>query len=184
MLLCTTRAWSLKLALLAAACIAPAMAAQPAEPAAACLAEGGGRLAMQVSGDFEAILDWGNDGTRCEGGPRPAGDALRLMFSRADDALLVVIGIAGVARGGTGAAHPANLTVVREGLGHFYGSLGADACVVEVEENSPDPSDPDLFIVSGHGRCERPIEAIAREGEIRVASFTFRGRAWWPIEDE
>lgn len=183
MLLCTTPARPTRFALAAAACLASAAAAAD-EPSPACLPGGGGWLEMQISGDFEAVLDWGNEGTRCEGGPRPAGDALRLMFSRADEALLVVIGVTGVARGAAGGTHPANLTVVREGLGHFYGSLGADACEVEVEENSADPAEPDLFIVSGRGRCELPIEAIAREGEIRVAAFAFRGRARWSLKDE
>jgi len=149
-----------------------------------CLPEGGGRLEMRISGEFEASVDWGNDGTRCEGGPRPDGDALRLMFSRDDDGLLVVIGITGLERGATGAGLLANLTIVRQGMGRFYGSLGADACIVEVHENAAQSADSSTYSVSGQGRCEAPIEAIAREGAIRVAPFAFTGKAYWPDEDD
>lgn len=148
-----------------------------------CLPGGGGRLEVQISGEFDAAVDWGNDGTRCDGGPRPDGDALRLMFSRDDDGLLMVLGITGLGRGATGESLPANLTVVRQGLGLFYGSLGADTCIVTVEENRA-VDRPDTYRVSGHGRCEAPIEAIARDGEIRIAPFAFSGKAYWPEEDD
>jgi hypothetical protein len=156
------------------------VAAHAGESEFECLAGGGGRLEMRISGEFEASVDWGNDGTRCEGGPRPDGDALRLMFSRDDDGLLVVLGITGLERGATGAGLLANLTIVRQGMGRFYGSLGADACIVEVRENVAESADPDSFRVSGQGRCEAPIDAIAREGAIRVAPFEFTGKAYWP----
>jgi hypothetical protein len=149
-----------------------------------CLPGGGGGLVIEISGEFEASVEWGNEGTRCEGGPRPAGDALRLMFSRDDDGLLMVLGITGLERGTTGAALLANLTVVRQGMGLFYGSLGADACVVEVDENTLEAGHAETWRVAGRGRCEAPIEAIAREGEIRVAPFTFTGKAYWPDEDD
>lgn len=152
------------------------------EAAHQCLAGGGGRLEMKIGGDFESTVDWGNEGTRCEGGPRPAGDALRLMFSRDDDGLLIVIGITGLQRGSTGEALLANLTIVRQGKGQFYGSLGADACVVDVHENVAAPDQAGAFRVSGTGHCAAPIEAIARDGEIRVAPFTFTGKAHWPDE--
>lgn len=139
---------------------------------------------MAISGDFEATLDWGNEGTRCEGGPRPAGDALRLMFSRDDDGLLVVIGITGLQRGNIGEGLLANVTLVRQGLGRFYGTLGADACVVAVDENAPVDGLADAWRVRGQGYCAASIEAIAREGEIRIAPFEFTGLAFWPDEQD
>lgn len=175
-----------------AACVAPGLAlcalANAAAPAAdagsECLPGSDGRLQMEISGDFEATLDWANEGTRCDGGPRPAGDALRLMFSREDDGLLVVIGITGLQRGQTGEGLLANVTLVRQGLGRFYGTLGADACVVVVAENSPVDGLADAWRVRGQGYCAASIEAIARDGEIRIAPFEFTGLAFWPDEPE
>lgn len=169
----------------ALALFAPANpAALAAEPGGSCLPGEGGHLRMEVSGDFDAALDWPNEGTHCDGGPRPAGDALRLMFSREDDGLLVVIGITGLQRGQTGAGLLANITLVRQGLGRFYGTLGADACVVAVAENTPVDGLADAWRVRGQGYCAAAIEAIAREGEIRVAPFEFSGLAFWPDEQE
>ena len=88
----------LPLLLLASAAFADGAAAD--DPTVSCIAGGGGRLAMEISGAFEADIDWGNEGTICEGGPRPEGDALRLMFSREEDGLLVVLGITGLQPGG------------------------------------------------------------------------------------
>jgi hypothetical protein len=159
------------------------VAAHADEEIHACLPDGGGRLEMQISGEFEKVIAWDNAGTQCEGGPRPTGEALRLMFSRDDDGLLVVLGITGLARGATGSGLLANLTIVRQGMGRFYGSLGADACVVGITEHSPLPASGGAWRVGGHGRCEAAIDAIAREGEIRVAPFVFTGKAFWPDEE-
>lgn len=172
------------IALVAAPALLAGTMAVAAEAPVECIPGGGGRLQMAVSGDFVADLDWGNAGTRCDGGPRPAGDALRLMFNRDDASLLIVIGVTGLARGATGAGLLANVTIVRQGLGLFYGTLGADACIVEVEENVAEPGFADAYRVSGHGRCEAAIEAIGREGDIRIAPFEFTGLAYWPDEDE
>jgi hypothetical protein len=172
--------------LLPAACLAIGLLAgspaSGADDATACLPGGEGRLQMEISGYFDATLDWGNAGTRCAGGPRPEGDALRLMFGRADDALMVVIAIAGLERGAVGARLPANLTVVREGRGEFFGTLGADSCLVEVTENAALADAPDSYRVSGSGRCLAPIEAVAGSSEIRIAPFEFTGFAEWPVE--
>jgi hypothetical protein len=171
-------------ALLAAPALLLGAAGDATDAAVECIPGGGGRLQLAVSGDFDAELDWRNAGTRCDGGPRPAGDALRLMFNRDDEGLLIVIGITGLARGATGSGLLANVTVVRQGLGLFYGTLGADACIVDVEGNVAEPGFADAYRVSGHGRCAAAIEAIGREGEIRIAPFSFTGLAYWPDEDE
>lgn len=172
----TRHAWLASLLLIALP--APAAAGEQ------CIPGGDGRLQMPVSGHFEATLDWANQGTTCAGGPRPDGDALRLMFSRSDEALLVVIAVTGLERGATGTGLPANLTIVREGRGEFFGTLGADACLVDVTANELVEGSTDAYRVSGSGRCLAPIEAIARDGEIRVGPFEFTGIAAWPLEPE
>jgi hypothetical protein len=172
------------LALAAAVGVSTGAGAEAQEVPHECLPGGGGGLSMKISGEFEATIDWKNDGTRCDGGPRPEGDALRMMFSRDDDGLLVVLAITGLERGSAGSGMLANLTVIRQGKGLFYGSLGADACVVDVDENVAEPGHPGIYRVGGQGRCEAPIEAIARAGEIRVAPFAFTGNAYWPDEED
>ena len=175
-----------RLILLLTAWLAMAPLASPAADGAvdttACLPDGAGRLQMAISGHFDAMLDWGNAGTRCAGGPRPDGNALRLMFSRAEDAVLIVIAVTGLERGGTGDGLPANLTLVREGRAEFFGTLGADTCLVDVVENTPLAGVPGAYRVSGSGRCLAPIEAVAGSSEIRIAPFEFTGYAEWPAD--
>lgn len=156
----------------------------PAVAGDECIPGGDGRLQMPISGHFEATVDWDNEGTTCAGGPRPDGDALRLMFNRTVESLLVVVGITGVERGATGEGLPANLTIVREGRAEFFGTLGADTCLVDVTANELLEGSTDTYRVSGKGRCLAPIEAIARDGEIRVGPFEFTGIAAWPLEPE
>jgi hypothetical protein len=185
MLLCINRMIlrALLLSLAACACMLASTGARATDSSWSCLPGGGGRLEMRITGAFETELAWGNEGTRCDGGPRPAGDALRLMFSRDDDNLLVVLGITGLERGATATGLLANLTLVREGMGEFFGTLGAHACVVDVAENSAVAGTDDAWRVAGEGRCESPIGAINREGELRIPTFVFAGLASWPDEE-
>lgn len=161
--------------------VIPAMAT--ASPGA-CLPGGGGHLQLEISGDFAAQVEWEDAGTVCDGGPRPDGDALRLVFSRDDDGLMVLVGITGLQRGATGEGLLANITIVRQGMGRFYGTLGAHACVVDVTANQPEPGVEDGYRVSGRGRCAAGIEAIGRPGEIRVSPFEFTGLAYWPERED
>jgi len=177
----THRTRHLLLAMATLLAIAPAGAT---DGPVACLPGGGGHLQLEISGDFTAQVDWDNAGTVCDGGPRPGGDALRLAFSREADELMVLVGITGLERGATGEGLLANITIVRQGMGRFYGTLGAHACVVDVTENLSQPGIEDGYRVSGQGRCAAGIEAIGRPGEIRVSPFEFTGMAWWPETDE
>lgn len=54
----------------------------PASHTVRCLAQGDGFLRARISGSIRAELAWGNAGTRCTGAPRPAGQGIRLSFSR------------------------------------------------------------------------------------------------------
>ena len=145
-----------------------------------CLADGSGRLDMVVSGALEARIAWA-EGMECQGMPRPDGSGLRVMFANRQESLLVVIGIAGVERGGTGNGLPANFTLVKEGAGEFYSTLGDEVCRVTLLENTPVEGTGDaVFRIEGEGECPDPVPAVSREGEIRVRPFAFTGTAIWP----
>ena len=154
----------------------------PAAPAseAGCLADGTGRLDMVVSGALEARIAWA-EGMECQGMPRPDGSGLRVMFANRQESLLVVVGIEDVERGGTGDDLPANFTLVKEGAGEFYSTLGDAVCRVTILENTPVQGTGNaVFRVRGEGECPDPVPAVSREGEIRVRPFAFTGMAIWP----
>jgi len=145
-----------------------------------CLPDGTGRLDMVVSGAMEARIAWA-DGMECQGMPRPDGSGLRVMFANRQESLLVVIGISGVERGATGEDLPANFTLVKEGAGEFYSTLGDEVCRVTLLENAPIEGTGDaVFRIRGEGQCPAPVPAVSREGEVRVRPFAFTGMAIWP----
>ena len=163
------------LAILACLLAPPAPAGE-----AGCLADGTGRLDMVVSGALEARIAWA-DGMECQGMPRPDGSGLRVMFANRQESLLVVIGIANAQRGATGDDLPANFTLVKEGAGEFYSTLGDEVCRVTLLENTPVPGTGDaVFRLRGEGECPDPVPAVSREGGSRVRPFAVTGTAIWP----
>lgn len=150
-----------------------------------CLPDDGGQFHMAISGSFEAQLDWSGDRLVCEGMPRPDGTGLRLMFGNEADELLIVLGVSGLSRGATGRDLPANLTLVRQGLGEFYGTLGEGNCRVDILENRPlGNTGQASWRIRGEGRCQEPVGAIGNDGAVSIAPFSFTGVAAWPGEPE
>ena len=170
-----------------AAIVALTAAVLPLGPALAdeaCLPDGSGRLDMIVSGAVEARIAWG-DGMECQGMPRPDGSGLRLMFANREEGLLIVLGIAGATREETGRNLPANITLVREGRGEFFSTLGDDVCRVSILEASPvEGPGSDVFRVRGEGSCPDPVPAVGREGAVEIRPFAFTGVAVWPPAGE
>jgi hypothetical protein len=170
------------LAFVLAAAGVPGLAAPDAP--AGCLDAASGALSLPLSGAVEAILEWSGTGLECQGMPRPDEGGVRLMFSHADDAMLVVLGVTGLERGETARGLAANLTLVREGAGEFYGTLGGENCNVDVRRNERwDDGPGESWRVSGIGRCPAPVPAIGREGVVRVAPFSFDGVVDWTAND-
>lgn len=149
-----------------------------------CLDATAGALSLPLSGAVDTTLEWSGSGLECQGMPRPDEDGVRLMFSHADDAMLVVLGVTGLERGETGRGLAANLTLVREGAGEFYGTLGTENCTVDVRRNERwDDGPGESWRVSGIGRCPAPVLAIGREGAVRVAPFSFDGVVDWTANE-
>ena len=164
----------------ALATLALLFALPAAAAAAGCLPDGSGRLDMVVSGALEARIAWA-EGMECQGMPRPDGSGLRVMFANRQELLLVVIGISGVERGATGEDLPANFTLVKEGAGEFYSTLGDELCSVTLLENAPlEGTADEVFRIRGEGVCQAPVPAVGREGEVAIRPFAFTGMAIWP----
>lgn len=140
---------------------------------------------MSISGKFNARLDWTGDRLVCEGTPRPDNTGLRLMFGSDADELLVVLAVTGLTPGATGRDLPANLTLVRQRLGEFYGTLGDGNCRVDILQNESLGEGGDApWRIHGEGRCPEPVGAIGNDGAVRIAPFSFTGVAVWPAEPE
>lgn len=160
---------------------------QSTQAAAGCIAGGGGFLQAQLRGALVADLDWRNAQIKCEGGPRPDGQGLRVTFAGplpvAEGApprqLRFIFGVdlhdiaAGAAQ-----ALPTNLTVILEGERQLYSTQGDGHCAVELLERSPlDAAKGSKQRVHARGYCLDPATNLAGDARLHVPTFEFTGVA-------
>lgn len=148
-----------------------------------CLPSGDGFLRARLDGALQMRLDWQNDGTQCEGMPRPEGNGIRMSFSRVLEGegrrLLIVFGIAGLSESSSGRALPANLTIIEEGGKQVFGTLGDDKCVVDQVSQqliTPWRRESRTYRVSGRGFCMQPARAVGGDAGVLMSSFDFVGQ--------
>jgi hypothetical protein len=159
----------------------------PATPvAAACLPSGDGYLRTRLSGSIEAVIDWPNAGTRCEGEERPGHEGLSLSFRRdpgsAPD-LLFVFGMSGAREGQAGHGLGVNLTVILQGTARVYGTLGESRCTVDsltqtrmkTEDRADGASTPRRYRIEARGFCTQPAHAVRGDGSVLMSTFDFAG---------
>jgi hypothetical protein len=156
----------------------PAAAGAPAATAtAACLPSGDGYFRAHVAGALEAVIDWPNSGTRCEGEIKSSPPGVRLSFQRAAGAaqdLLFVFGLTGVAEGKPGRAIGANLTIIVQGTDRIFGTLGDKRCTVDSLAQRPLPA-AGTYRLEARGFCTQPAHAVRGTGDVLVSTFEFAG---------
>jgi hypothetical protein len=166
-------------------------ATPPAEPASVgCLAVGGGYLRARLRGAVDLDLNWKNAEMQCEGGPRPAGNGIRVSIggpTRGDGhRLRIVFGIAAVGEGRGGETLPTNVTLLFEGEQRIFATQGDDKCTVDsltqerVETLAPDRA---VYRVVARGFCLGPATSLSRQERLTVTSFDFAGRIEYTDED-
>lgn len=160
--------------------------------AAGCIAGGGGFLHAQLRGALVADLDWRNADMQCEGGLRPDGKGVRVVFAGSLPAtdgaparqLRLIFGVdprdiaAGAAQ-----ALPTNLTVIVEGQQQLYATQGADHCAVESLERTPlDAASSKKSRVHARGYCLGPATNLTGDTRLLVPTFEFTGVADTELE--
>jgi uncharacterized membrane protein (UPF0127 family) len=149
-----------------------------------CIPDGSGFLRAKISGAIKQELRWGNDGTECTGGVRPAGAGLRLTFAHTsgDERLRIVFGIAPLAEGTSAKALPVNVTLVREGKGEFFGTQGDDKCTLDEVRQEKLPG-ARTYRVVGRGFCTEPARSVNGPDSILLSRFDFAGDIDYAAED-
>jgi hypothetical protein len=192
-ILTVRRRWIILLgaAALTPALIAPARGAAPLVEApmaapVACLASGDGFLRAHLAGAIDADVDWPNSGTHCEGESRRSPDGVRLSFARPGGAspdLLFVFGITGVREGKAAHALGVNLTIVVQGSGEVYGTLGDARCSIDslVQRRL---EAPDTYRLEARGFCTQPAHAVRGSGALLVNRFDFAGTVSYARADD
>ena len=156
----------------------PVAAGSPAATATAtCLPSGDGYFRAHVGGAIEAIIDWPNSGTRCEGEAKSSPPGVRLSFQRAAGGaqdLLFVFGLTGVSAGKPGRAIGANLTIIVQGTDRIFGTLGDKRCTVDSLAQRPLPT-AGTYRLEARGFCTQPAHAVRGTGDVLVSTFEFAG---------
>ncbi len=146
----------------------------PSGQQARCVPADEGRLKARISGEIDAEIDWSPPTPQCLGGLRPDGDGVRLIYKGdvpGQGPLLVIIGIGPLRAGASAKNVPANLTVVREGAGHFYATQGDDKCAMDEVRQEPLGADGHTFRLTGRGYCTQPARAVGGDGVVLVPRF-------------
>jgi hypothetical protein len=174
-------------AVLGAALLAPWPAPVPASlpaPAVAtaavtgCLSSGDGYLRAHLAGAIDAQVDWPNSGTRCEGEQRSEPAGVRLSFQRVAGGrpnLLFVFGLSGVREGQPAAAAGANVTLIVQGDGQIYSTLGDTRCTIDSLAQRAFAGSRHAYRLEARGFCTQPAQAVHGPGDVLISTFDFAG---------
>jgi hypothetical protein len=155
--------------------LALAAALAQAGAAQACPAGMEGMLTATLRGAVNTQLDWHGAEVDCDGMPRPE-DGSRLRFRgelETGAPLTVLIGIDDLAPGITGREMPANVTLVFEGTGLFFGSRQQAGCWADVADNLPLQGTG--WRVSGEIYCVRGLAEIGGKTSVTITALKFIG---------
>jgi hypothetical protein len=157
-----------------------------------CLADAGGYLRAQIRGAINADLDWHDADIRCEGGPRPDGQGLRVSIAgplpasageHAGRTLRFVFGIQMAATVTDGSALATNLTAIVEGGGGsadaaLFATRGDDKCTVDrlQRRGAAGGSQAGQYRIEARGFCLGPANSLDGESRLLVTTFDFAAR--------
>ena len=159
----------------------------PALPSAApadshdCSADS--RLETRFYGALDQQLEWSEEALQCESMGRPGGEGIRMRFSgpagESGDRLTVIIALPDLQAGESKKELTANLTVIEDSAGRFYGSKGANSCWADIEQELLRKATPSTYSVSGRVYCINPLAQVNGEGSVRFEEIQFRTAADW-----
>ena len=171
-----------------AAALAGPAAPSRGRPAAApgvahgCLPTGNGYLRARIRGALDLDLAWRNAELECEGGLRPDGSGLRIIFAGPIHAngrrTRLVFGVEAVREGRAGHELPTNLTVIFEGEERLFATRGDDRCTVDSlaqERVGALGGGLRTYRVVARGFCVAPASTLDDSAHILVSRFDFAG---------
>ncbi len=165
-------------------------AADGMNASARCLADGQGYFRARLSGSINSEINWPNSGTDCTGATRPNG-GVRIRFSHAfgekPQKLVFLFGIRELKEGQSARNLAVNLTIIREGVGEFFGTAGDDKCSIDElrqEAIAGVPRRNRSYRVIARGFCMQPAPSLRGKGSVLVTRFDFSGHIDFSEEDD
>jgi len=134
-------------------------------------------LSGTVYGAVNREIEWRGTDMQCEGGSRPGGGGIRLVFAAPDtvdqDRLVFVIGISGTVAELTDAERTANVTVIDESSGRFFSSGGQERCWTTVASVDGDGT---RYRIGGEVYCAGSLPSLSDGSSISLRDFRYSGR--------
>jgi hypothetical protein len=155
-----------------------------------CFAAGDGYLRARMRGALTLDLDWKDAQMRCEGGPRPSGNGVRVSIAGPDRGqgrrIRMVFGIGGIAEGADGETLRTNVTILFEGEKRIFATQGDDKCTVDKLTQQRVETLGDgraIYRVVARGFCLGPATSLTRSERVVLTSFDFAGRVEFGDDD-
>lgn len=142
------------------------------------------RLAGRLYGALSLELDWAGGELLCDSMGRPNGEGIRLRFSGpagdSADRLTIIIALPQLRAGESKSEVAANLTIIEDSAGRFYGSSGSNSCWADIEQEpqAGDPA-PAAYIATGRVYCINPLAQVNGNSSVRLDELKFSAAADW-----
>lgn len=142
------------------------------------------RLAGRLYGALSLELDWSGGELLCDSMGRPNGEGIRMRFSGpagdAADRLTIIIALPQLLAGESKSEVAANLTIIEDSAGRFYGSSGSNSCWADIEQESqPGNAAPTAYIARGRVYCINPLAQVNGSSSVRLDELEFSTAANW-----
>lgn len=141
-----------------------------------CQAVDDGYLSGRLYGVLDRAIEWRGTDMTCEGGTRPNGDGLRLVFAAPigdeQPRLVFVIGISGSVGDLIGAERVANITLIEESSGRFFSSRGQERCWTTVASVD---DDGERLRIGGDIYCQGSLPSLSDGSSITLRDFRYSG---------
>jgi len=153
---------------------------------AGCLPSGDGYLRMRLrdSNGPDLEIDWKDTDMQCDGGVRPDGQRMRMMFAGPlpdGHRLRVVFGIATVADITTARNVPTNVTVIYEDEQKLFSTAGDSKCTIDAltlqqpVQQLSGPAGSSLRRFVARGFCTEPATSVTGTETLLLDRFDFAG---------
>jgi hypothetical protein len=147
-----------------------------------CTLRPDGFLRGRFFGALNLTADWSGSSLYCDGMQRPDGEGVRLFFARdqpGGERVSVLIGIDGRPEDLVGAERPANVTVIDEQAGRFFGAGGPGRCWASINSVTglPQASEAQAgYRIEGLVYCLGALPSIGDKTSLTLSELHFAGR--------
>ncbi|MDP2325509.1 MAG: hypothetical protein Q8N51_15985 [Gammaproteobacteria bacterium] len=162
--------------------VAPTVAPATAGGDGPCTLRPPGYLRGRFFGAVNLTANWSGKNLLCDGMPKPGGEGVRLFFAGEQPGggrLSVLIAIDGRPDGLAGAERPANVTVIDERAGRFFGTSGKGRCwtsIGSVTALARSRDYPAGHRIEGMLYCLGALPSLGDRASLTLGDLHFAGR--------